>query len=314
VRTGRVATIDCVNLYGQEPEAFLLRSFISRLDNRSVIDVGAERGSFVQQMLDGGAVAVHAVEPEPDNAAHLRSRFRDIPQVVVHEHALSSRDGRLELHMSSAPSGERLTFSHTLLERPDTDEITWSGIVSVSGRSLASLVASGELPARVGILKVDTEGHDIAVVEGMGKLEADVVMVEHWRNLPQSLGPCPWTGAEMVSVLAPRGFSHYAFIAHHGEFVILKWDDSTVANGHMGNIVFLHERVVERLLGDVLSCASDLAANALAVGEMYAIAAAERLALIERLEHESELRLRAYNQLAESTLHAPKGNGDPGTE
>jgi FkbM family methyltransferase len=281
--------IDNVDLYGQEPEALLLRSFVSQLDNRTIIDVGAERGAFAEQMIDGGAAEIHVIEPEPENAKQLRELFRDVPSVIVHEYAISDADGPLELRRSSAPSGEAVTFGHTLLERPNTDEIAWQDSVAVTGRSLASLVASGELPPRVGILKIDTEGHDFAVIDGMGDLQADVVMVEHWSDLPHSLGRCPWTGDEMVSALTRRGFSHYAFLSHHGEFVVLQWDDATVEAGHMGNIVFLHDRAVSRLLPDVLECASSLAVNAVGLGEREAVAARERLAVIEELERERQM-------------------------
>jgi FkbM family methyltransferase len=282
-----------VNLYGQEPEALLLRSFLPRLENRVVIDIGAERGAFAEEMIDAGASAIHLVEPEPDNAAFLRARFGDVPAVTVHEYAASNADGSLELRRSSSPDGDAVTFGHTLLERPGTDEIAWRDSVGVRGRSLASLVASGELPSRVGILKIDTEGHDFAVIEGMGDIQADVVMVEHWTDLPNSLGRCPWTGEEMVAALKARGFANHAFIAHRAEFVVLQWDDATVQDGHMGNIVFLHDRSVDRLLPAVLECASQLASAAVGVGEMYAAAAVARLKLIERLEEECALRLRA---------------------
>jgi FkbM family methyltransferase len=285
-----------VELYGQEPEALLLRSFVSKLDNRTIIDVGAERGSFAEQMIDGGATEIHVIEPEPDNASYLREHFRDVPAVVVHEYAISNSDGPLDLRRSSAPSGEAVTFGHTLLERPNTDEIAWQDSVEVRGRSLASLVAAGELPPRVGILKIDTEGNDFAVIEGMGDLEADVVMVEHWSNLPHSLGPCPWTTDEMVSALEQRGFSHHAFVAHRGEFVVLQWDDATVEDGHMGNIVFLHDRAVARLMPDLVACASALAVNAVALGEREAAAARERLAVIEGLERERQIQTAAASE------------------
>lgn len=296
-----------MDLYGQEPEAHLLRSFISRLDERTIIDVGAERGSFAEQMLEGGATEIHLIEPEPANAQHMRERFGDVAAVTVHEYAISDADASLVLHRSSDPSGGEVTFGHTLLERADTDEIAWRDTVEVEGRSLESLVAAGELPARVGILKIDTEGHDFAVVEGIGDLKADVVMVEHWSNLPHSLGECPWTIADLVSALGPRGFSHYAFIAHRGEFVVLQWDDATVQEGHMGNLLFLHDRIVDRLLPDVLECASELTSAAVGVGEMYADAAGARLLLIERLEEECALRLKAYEELA--ATHVREGDG-----
>ena len=44
-----------MTLYGQEPEAQLLAAFIRRLDHKEVIDVGAERGAFTEQMLVAGA-------------------------------------------------------------------------------------------------------------------------------------------------------------------------------------------------------------------------------------------------------------------
>jgi hypothetical protein len=174
-------------------------------------------------------------------------------------------------------------FGHTVLNRASTDEIAWQSTVAVEARSLRSLVESDELPRRVGILKVDTEGHDDAVLAGIGDLDCDVVMVEHWVDLPHSLGPCPWTLEQIASPLQARGFSHFAVIQHRSEFVILTWDDGEIPAGHMGNVVFLHDRVVDRLLPDILTCASQLAIDAVRVGEMYAAAAVERLELIERL-------------------------------
>jgi hypothetical protein len=78
----------------------------------------------------------------------------------------------------------------------------------------------------------------------------------------------------------------------------------------MGNIVFLHDRVSDRLLPDVLACASRLATAAVGIGEMYAAVAAERLALIQRLEKECVLRLKAFEDLAASVAeqNAALGN------
>ena len=284
VPEGRLARIGCVDLYGQEPEVRLLSSFLPHLDHRSVIDVGAERGAFVDELLRAGSEIVHAIDPEPGNAAFLRRHFSKDVRVTVHECAASNVDGELQLHTSVGSDGAPLTFGHTVLERPATPEIAWDGVVTVPARSLASLVETGEIPTRVGIVKVDTEGYDFAVVSGMGDLECDIVMTEHWSDLPRSLGVCPWTAEEMLSELRPRGFSHFAYIAHREEFVILQWDDGEVPRGSMGNLVFLHARVLERLLPATLELASSLAKSAVVVGEMYAGAARERLAVIGELE------------------------------
>jgi FkbM family methyltransferase len=273
-----------VDIYGQECEAELLVKLLARLENRAVVDVGAERGAFVQALLDGGSPRIFAIEPEPTNAALLRSRFRGDARVVVHECALADVDGPVTLQVSAQANGDPLAWGHTLLERPDTEEITWRRAVPVAGRSLGSLVGSGEIPDRVGILKIDAEGSDFAVINGMGDLQCGVVMVEHWIDLPHSLGPCPWTIDDLELALRPRGFSKFAFLEHRGDFVLLKWNDADVPSGFMGNLVFLHDSVVEAMRPVIFDHALAVAARSVAVGEAYARVAAERLEVIETLE------------------------------
>jgi FkbM family methyltransferase len=289
----RIATIAGVDLYGQEPEARLLGTFISRLENRVVVDVGAECGAFTEAMIEAGASDVHAIEPEPANAQFIRERFQGEPRVKVHECAINAADGDIKLHLSTDAEGADMTYGHTMLERDDTDEIAWGETITVPGRSLASLSEEGIVPKRIGVLKVDTEGNDLAVIAGMGDIESDVVMVEHWSDLPRSLGTCPWTSDEMLSALRERGFSHFAFIVHRGEFVLVQWDDSEVPAGHMGNLIFLHDRVSDRLLADVLDCASVLARASIEKAEMHASAAAERLEALEALKQERDVQADA---------------------
>jgi hypothetical protein len=101
----------------------------------------------------------------------------------------------------------------------------------------------------------------------------------------------------MLAAVQPRGFGHFACIVHDGEFTVLKWDDGSVPVGAFANLVFLHDRVVERLLEPVLACAAALAENNKETGKMYALAAHERLALIDQLQAECERRLRVIQEL-----------------
>jgi FkbM family methyltransferase len=264
-----------------------------------MIDVGAERGSLAQAMLDTGIEELYACDPHPDNVGALRARFAGDPRVRVHEYAISDGDGSAELHVSTDPDGSPLPFGHTLLERSDTDEISWGQTMTVTRRSLQSLIDAGEIPDSAGVLKIDTEGHDLAVVRGMGALQADVVMVEHWTELPHTLGRCPWTIEDMVTELGQRGFSHFAFIVHRGEFVTLKWDDGHVERGVMGNLIFLHDSMLPRLLPDVLDCAGRLAERAVSVGQTYMQAARDRLTLVDELAEAAEARLQALETTSE---------------
>jgi FkbM family methyltransferase len=287
------------HLYGQDPELQLLAAFVPRLPESTVIDVGAERGSFADGLLKAGTREVYALEAHPDNAAALVERFANDPRVHVRGGAISDRDGEAVLHVSAYPGGREMTFAHTLLERPNTDEIQWRSSVRVQTRSLGSLLAAGELPERVGILKIDTEGHDLEVVRGLGGLECDVVMVEHWLHLPQSLGPCPWTAEDMHEQLRPRGFSHVAFIMHVGEFVRLRWDRGDIEPGSMGNLIFINDRVLGQVASDLLDCASRLTDRVLNVARMYMEAAGERLEALEAVNREADKRLVVIEELRE---------------
>jgi FkbM family methyltransferase len=283
-----------MDLYWQEPEVRLLTSLLPYLERRSVIDVGAERGALAERFLSGGADEVHVVEAEPANVSVLRERFAGDARVVVHAYAVSDRDTQLTLHKAVDAAGAPVPYGHTVLERPGTGEIAWNETITVEARSLASLIETGDLPERVGVLKIDIEGHDLAAVRGTGRLDADVVMVEHWTDLPNSLGPCPWRAADMVEALRPRGFSHFVLVLHRGEWALFKWDDPDVPEGEFGNLVFLHDRIVEHVWPEVVNCATACAEAAL---EQLAQENHERLVVINKLHAESEARLETIEQL-----------------
>lgn len=300
-----------VDAYGQEPETRFLSRIVPRLEEPSAIDVGAERGAFVAALLEGGATSVHAFEPEPRNVDALRARFQSDARVALHDIAVSDADHELTLRLSKDLAGVPLSFGHTVLDRPDTDQIAWDRSIRVEARSLGSLVETGELPSRVGIVKVDTEGHDLAVVVGMGALECDVLMVEHWVDLPHSLGPCPWTLDEMAAAAEEHGFSHFAFLHHRDELTILEWDEAHAPSGSMGNLVFLNDRVADSLYPVALEISSSLALDVLAAAEARAAVNAERLAVIEDLTRERDIqaeaaavRLAALEELAEQAKAA----------
>jgi FkbM family methyltransferase len=271
-----------------------------RLEERTMIDVGAERGSLAEGMLRAGTDQLHAIDPHPDNARALHARFDADSRVQVHECAVSDGDGDGELHVSSSPAGAELPFGHTLLERTNTDEILWDDAVTVSRRSLRSLIDTGEIPRRAGILKIDTEGHDLAVVRGMGALDVDIVMVEHWTDLPHGLGVCPWTTTEMVTALQMRGFARYAFIVHRGDFVNLQWDDGDVERGAMGNLVFFHDRVLTRLLPDLLEFAVWMTDEVVRVGQKYVRVANERLVVLDELKQAADERLALLDEVTQA--------------
>jgi FkbM family methyltransferase len=284
-------------MYGQEAEADLLARLLPHLRSSTVVDVGAEHGAFTAYMLQSGSEQVHAFEPAPDNAAVLRQRFADEPRVVVHECAVGEADGEGDLRLAVNAKGEPISFGHTLLEREDTEDIAWTTSITVPVRTLDSLITAGELPSLIGVLKIDTEGGDFAVANGMGALDCDVIMVEHWEDLPRSLGRCPWTSDEMTHLLGGRGFNHVALFAHHREFTAVQWDDPQIPAGRMGNLVFVHDRIMAAGAPQILVRVSAAVREIVTWGEAQADAARERLVSLGESSAAHELLTTQARQL-----------------
>ena len=198
-----------------------------------------------RELLRAGSEVVHVIEPEPENAASCGSASRRTRASRFTSTRSATPTGSSRLHKSVAPDGAPVTFGHTVLERPDTDEIGWRETIPVESPLAGILVDAGEIPSRVGILKVDTEGHDLAVDRRNGRARADVVMVEHWTDLPLRSARARGPGRHALGASPAR---IRALRVHRASRRVR---DPAVgrrrrAAGHMGNLVFVHERALMR--------------------------------------------------------------------
>jgi FkbM family methyltransferase len=155
----------------------LLADILPLLEARSVVDVGAGTGAFARAMLRSGAEPIHLFETESRNLELLHERFRDRPPVTIHNCAVGSEDLEGDLAAATAVRAERPGAKASMLEPSGAPEMKPCHTARVTARSLSSLLESGEIPRRIGILKIDTEGHARAVISGIGDLDCDVVVV-----------------------------------------------------------------------------------------------------------------------------------------
>lgn len=135
----------------------------------TVIDVGANLGYFtsVLSAATGPAGTVVAFEPHPDVRALLRrnvdrwsAEVPTSPTVTVREEAVSNRTGTARLAVGDEFSTNRGTASLEL----DGGDVR--SVVEVPTLRLADALGDGP----VGLLKVDVEGHELAVFEGAARL------------------------------------------------------------------------------------------------------------------------------------------------
>jgi FkbM family methyltransferase len=153
-----------------EPE--VQRALVEQLGpGKSVIDAGASVGFYtlLAARLVGPGGAVVAFEPSPTDAAAVRvnASLNGLECVTVVEQALSRAEGEGFLDQPGEATA-------TLLPEPAP------GALAVPTTSLDAFLArwSGALPA---LVKIDVEGHEAAVLDGMAttlKVLRPVLLIE----------------------------------------------------------------------------------------------------------------------------------------
>lgn len=191
----------CMMLYGRyAPEIVaLLEQTVCAGD--SVLDIGAQLGFITAHLarLTGRAGAVHSFEPDPTALARLRETLRenDFEWVKVFPMAAADRAGSLTLYLSptlgwsTAVAGSHLT-----------------GLVphEVEAIPIDDLAARGEIRRPVKLAKIDVEGFEISVLDGMRSILAEdrprlIVEVN-----PPLLRPLGQTPRDLFSRIEQHGY------------------------------------------------------------------------------------------------------------
>lgn len=145
-----------------------------------VIDVGANDGFYGSNSYPFIARGWRAVLVEPDPRAFepLSRRFNGHPHVECRQAACGARKGILPLHLGQDSSHSSLGIGSD----PKASAIgPQSGeTVDVSVEPLADILDAAGIPARYGVLSIDTEGHDLNVLIGAGleRRRPDVIFTE----------------------------------------------------------------------------------------------------------------------------------------
>jgi FkbM family methyltransferase len=157
-----------------EPEFYVLDLLVD--PQRIAVDAGANEGIYAGRMAQL-APKVHCFEPIPWFAAALRQKLRR--SVVVHEIALSNRSGTGELRIPYRENVELHGTTTLELDNPLPGS-THIRLVPCLVRSLDSCIDEP-----VGFIKIDVEGHELAVLEGAQRIltrDCPTLLVESERR------------------------------------------------------------------------------------------------------------------------------------
>ena len=177
-------------------------------------------------------------------------------------------------------------------------DLVWDGSVEVRVRTLDSLSEAGEIPQRLGFLKIDAEGADADILHGAVGIVADLVMVEFWGDLPETLGPCPVGLEELRSLVESLGPRRFLFVRHGPRQVSVgRWDAADPGEGEWGNLIFVADSLVDAAQAALPDLDRSLRVRSERILAEQERAAAERLELIERLSEEADVRLELIERL-----------------
>jgi FkbM family methyltransferase len=137
-----------------------------------IIDVGANVGLSISEYLSGFPKGtVYGIEPCLENYELIEKKFAGCQRVLLRRMAMSDRDCEVILHLKENNQ------THSLIE---TAGLT-VGQQFVKGMTLDSFCAFENIN-QVNFCKIDTEGHDLAVLRGakglMKKQSIDFIQVE----------------------------------------------------------------------------------------------------------------------------------------
>lgn len=156
------------------------KSLINELpDAPVVIDVGANVGEFTAAVLAARPPAwVLAIEPQASAFDHLRREFGANERVLLVNGAVGGRRERRTL-FSDSPDSYLATFH----PRSHMPMIQTSPVGEVEVWPLASLTENA-FASRIDLLKIDTEGHELAVLEGALPIlrRVQLVLFEHFED------------------------------------------------------------------------------------------------------------------------------------
>jgi FkbM family methyltransferase len=183
----------------------------------TVLDCGANVGTFTEHAIEKGARLVVAIEPEPANVECLRRNFADAiaaGRVIVVPKGVWDKDDTLVLRVLPGQSGS----GSVAMARPGASEE-----VRVPLTTIDELAAELKLQ-HVDFVKMDIEGAEKRALAGARATVARfrprmAISLEHrpddpeaipalvarlWPELKSECGPCVWVKTAAVDRLAPE--------------------------------------------------------------------------------------------------------------
>ena len=148
----------------------------------TLIDVGASSGAFTAAVhAHCGVTRALLAEPQPARCHALRARFSDA-RFAIHNCAVSNLAGTTEMDILNFDySSSLLPVMAGVGGAGDRLDLTVKERITVLTRTLDELVRESALDGTIDLLKIDTQGTELDVLQGASAVLARVRMV--WTEI-----------------------------------------------------------------------------------------------------------------------------------
>lgn len=186
-----------VNNHQVDEVGIAFRILTVRKSKGIMLDVGAHHGFALSAFAEKGW-EVFAFEPDSENRKKLLERVGEMPNVKVDARAVSNKDGeKMTLFKSEISSGitSLASFHESHLPSEEVELVTLATV-------LEQYKLSGSV---IDFLKIDTEGYDLPVLQGMPweKQRPTFIVCEFEDNKTKKLG---YTFHDLAGFLQSKGY------------------------------------------------------------------------------------------------------------
>ncbi|MBE9527533.1 MAG: FkbM family methyltransferase, partial [Proteobacteria bacterium] len=246
--------------YGQEIEFDIAAKFLSCFTEPYVIDIGVERGSFIDLAVKSGAGKVDGFEPLPRHLDYLHKKYGTTGLVSINLYAVSDKSGEAEFHVATDSAGNELDYHHTLSDLGDSATVIRSkNIIKVKTTTLNDFFKLSSETVQIDFLKVDTDGHDLSVLHGLGELRPTIIMAEYWDDLPETSGTSSYRLSDLMAWAKENGYSESVIVRRNGQMELIESNTPWSVSGDWGNVFFIRSTFnfneIKSFIDDLSKCA-----------------------------------------------------------
>lgn len=228
--------------FGKNGEAFLLRTTASLFSERPIViwDVGAHHGHWALSARDQFPQAsIHCFEIVPQIAQELAGRLGSDPLTTVHNFGLSDAEAEHLVHLNAVH-----TSTNSIAPRVGGAYFGADAETVVCRSSTCDRIAAAFEPPM--LLKIDVEGHEVAVLRGArGLLASDARPIVIQFEYGETYIPSHATLKDVYDLLTPHDYAIGKLYPNHVRFKPYEYSDD---NFRMGNFVAVRDAALRSRL------------------------------------------------------------------